>query len=415
MDSTQRILVIDDNPDIHRDFRKVLAWELNHDRELQDLSAELFGDSPAEVDEAPDCPVLEIDSAFQGEQGIEMALDAAQRGRPYLMAFVDVRMPPGIDGVQTIKRMWDQLPELQCVICTAYSDYEWEDLCGELNSPANLLILKKPFDTVEVLQVVRALAEKAELARQARSYQQALEQKIQHLTRVEAELRQNNEELRTARAAADESNRTKSEFLANVSHELRTPLNGVIGMSDLLLATNLDQNQRKFASTVKTSGELLLDLLNEILDFSKIEAGKLELEDIGFDLLEMIETVVQVVGHKCQQKGLELSYFLDPDVPRSLRGDPNRVRQILMNLTNNAVKFTDKGEVIVQVSREEASPGRCTICFSVSDTGVGIPLDRRDRLFQSFSQVDASTTRKYGGTGLGLAISKELCVRMGGE
>lgn len=411
--STQRILVIDDNSEIHTDFRKVLCRAPETENELQSLKADLFGTSPSSR-AMPQLHVT-IDSAFQGEQGVAMALDAARRGEPYSMAFVDVRMPPGIDGVQTIKRIWEHHPDLQCVLCTAYSDYDWDQISTELNRSSNLLILKKPFDAIEVQQFAQALAKKAQLAAQAVEQQVSLQQEVEKLRAAQAALYESSVQLEQARTAAEVANRAKGEFLANVSHDLRTPLNGVIGMTELLLLTTLDERQGKYARTVKSSAHLLLELLNELLDFSKIEAGKLELESIEFDLHEAIESVVDVLSHKCREKGLELACYLDPQADRTLRGDPVRLRQILLNLANNAVKFTDHGEVVLQVTLADERRDDVKLHISVTDTGIGIPVDRRGRLFQAFSQADSSTTRKYGGTGLGLAISKQLCEMMGGD
>ncbi len=207
----------------------------------------------------------------------------------------------------------------------------------------------------------------------------------------------------------------KSEFLANMSHEIRTPMNGIIGMTGLLEGTALSEEQQQYAATVRTCGEQLLALINDILDFSKIEAGKLEFEELDFDLAQAVEEVVDIVGVKASEKQLQLLCYVAPEIPPVLRGDPGRLRQVIINFVNNAVKFTEAGEVEIRAELAAATAAEATLRFSVRDTGIGIPADRQDRLFQSFSQVDASTTRKYGGTGLGLAISRQLAELMGGE
>ena len=537
LEPNHRILVIDDNPAIHEDLRKILIGDASAESHLSDDEELLFGATSSPATE------FEIDSAYQGQEGLAKLEASLACGRPYAMAFVDVRMPPGWDGVETISHLWKVYSRLQIVICTAYSDYSWNDMQRRLGLSDNMLILKKPFDNIEVIQLAHALTRKwlvssqaaarledldtmvarrtAELQAANRRIQKQFEEKaaaevafrtvfesspigitlqddsgryvdvnhameellglpkdgivghdpvergwigddysaVQEALRAGSDVdsreltywspergkqtalvwgrrvaiggknyslcfvlditerKQMEEELVRARIGADAAAQAKSQFLANMSHEIRTPLNGILGLSCLLEQESVPDELRPMMGLIRTSGEVLRRVLDDVLDFSKIDSGKLVLIDEPFDLPESLRWSFRLFSDSAAEKHLQCRLILDPNLPPRVAGDAVRLRQVTGNLMSNAVKFTQHGSIEMEAVLVQAAPpgGRHVIRVMVRDTGIGIPENRIGSLFQSFSQVDAATNRRYGGTGLGLAISRRLVEMMGGE
>ncbi len=377
----RRVLVIDDNRSIHEDFRKILQSG-DQSGSLDEARASLFGGEPL----LNGLVRFDLDYADQGQAALALVQLARREGRPYAMAFVDMRMPPGWDGLETIEHLWTADPEIQTVICTAYTDHSWDDIIRRLGHDDRLLILQKPFSSVEVSQVATSLTRKWDLARQARERLQA----------------------------AEAANVAKSQFLANMSHEIRTPMNGIIGMSELLMRTTLDEKQRRYTETLHKSGMALLQVINDILDISKIEAGKLQVETIAFDMRQLVKDVLELFSGPAESKGLKLAAVLPQVLLPEYEGDPVRIRQILTNLIGNAIKFTAQGQITLHITVDEDSVSNTTLCLQVHDTGIGLEPTIQAKLFTPFTQADGSTTRRYGGTGLGLAIVKQLAQLMGG-
>jgi len=533
----RRILVVDDSPAIHENFRKILGSS-SGDSAVDLMAAKLSGEQMPAAETAP----FEIDSAFQGQEALVKVQQAVAGGRPYAVAFVDVRMPPGWDGIETIERIWQVDPEVQMVICTAYSDHAWEEIAERLGRTSHFLVLKKPFDNIDVQQLASSLTEKWDQARAARLNMDQMPQMVEEQTR---ELRESQEllesmfdaipdmmviidrDLRVVKCnwkdaeyvpqeqrggrphcyecfmhrdgpcddchakqvfeegkvcrvehvnesdgttkevsaapiydesgkvvmmlehvrditdrkraeqefkdyalalesqkmameefylAAEAATRAKSEFLANMSHEIRTPMTAILGFSENLLMPDLPAEDRKMAvETILRNGEHLLEVINEILDLSKIEAGKLEVECIARSPIRLVEDVHSLMRGRALNKGLAFEIEYATPVPDTIHTDPTRLRQILINLIGNAIKFTEKGEVRMAASfspQREHHPA--TMCFEVCDTGIGITQKQLGKLFQPFTQADSSTTRKHGGAGLGLLICRRLAQKLGG-
>ena len=416
----RRILIIDDNESIHQDFCNVLRSTQNVSEDLVAKKAALL---EGEAKTAPRDDNFIIDSAYQGQEGLEMVRRAIEEGRPYAMAFVDMRMPPGWNGLDTIAQIWKEYPELQVVICTAYSDHSWDEIVERLGCTDQLLILKKPFDNVEVRQLVYALTEKWHLAQKAklktRELMSMVRSRTQDLENTHQELLEINKRLEEAKWSAEEANRSKTMFLANMSHEIRTPMTAIIGYTEIIREedeqNNMPPERITALDTILRNGRHLMTIINDILEISKIEAGKMKVEPVECSISSVLADVMAMMHIRAGEKGIYLSSDFTGLIPETIRTDPNRLRQILINLIGNAIKFTDKGGVHLNIRYLDDDPRDPLMQFDVVDTGIGLTEEHCEKLFQPFTQADTSTGQNYGGTGLGLVISRRLANLLGGD
>lgn len=398
MDNEFRILIADDNPSIHEDYSQILnASPFDANAEL----SELIGISSPPKKQQPTTPTYRLDHAYQGEEAIELVKQSIADECPYALVFMDVRMPPGLDGVDTIARIWAIDPHIEMVICTAFSDYSWEKVIARLGTTNQLMILKKPFDVIEVKQMALSLTSKWQLAHENRG--------------LIAELEEDKRELAEAHLAAEQSSQIKSDFIAIISHELKTPLTAILGYTDLVLNSSakagevaLSENNRDSVGRIDINARKLSDLIKDILLVSEIESGSINCSTEIFYPHQVVERIIAGFDNLITKKNLTINNRLLSD-ENYLNSDRIKFETIVSNLIANAIKFTEDGTITI-----DSRCDKTHFYISVHDTGIGIPKDKFNIIFEKFRQVDQSLTRGYNGTGIGLAIALRMSQMLGG-
>ncbi len=415
----RRILVIDDNAAIHADFKKSLVDPAAMTTDFVGAEAALFDEAPAPDAKSATSYEYLIDFASQGREGYEKLRAAFGRGEPYAVAFVDVRMPPGWDGVDTIAKLWKVDPELQAVICTAFADYSWQEMIDKLGRTDRLLILKKPFDPIEVRQLASALTEKWNASRRERLNLESAQAAVKEARAYAASLECVSHALDTSLKAAEANSNAKAELLLNMAQNLFAPVDAMLEVAQRINAQDApDDNEwlERIGEICRDGGQLRRSL-QDVLDLSELEAGSLRLETCAFSLRQLAQDVMDELRWKAASHSLALEFECAPAVPQLVESDVQRIRQILTHLLDNAIEHTPAHGFVrlILSTRQTTTWQEQLLSIEVIDSGPGLTRDQANVIFEPFCHAGDSKLAPQGHFGLGLCVSKRLAQRLGGD
>lgn len=415
-DDNRRILLIDDNEAIHEDFKKILMPADSGAAELSDMRAAFLGggdESPPESS-AGNGLAYELHHEYQGEDGYNALCKACDEDKPFAMAFVDMRMPPGWDGVQTIEKLWERDSALQVVVCTAFSDYTWDETVERLGQSDRLLILKKPFDSIEISQLAAALTEKWNLAKREKELFAEAKRAEQEARAYASSLETVNRALETSKAASDMALELRTEFLVQISNEVNCRLGEVLGQVESIAQAAEQVDMSTDLENALDISQHLLKTIEEVLDVTSLERGKSSIERRGCSPMQVASEVIDEFRAKAEAKGLLLELQTEANIPEGIETEPFRLRQILQSLLENALRHTETGSITLTVKCGKTQDWqRPKLEFEVRDTGVGIPQEKIGTIFEPFDRQNDGGERS--GFGFGLALARRLAVLLDGE